>query len=203
MTEENYPDQASASGCKRIGIFGGSFDPVHDGHIHLATLAKVGANLDEVWFLPCQISPHKLAAPPSSGRERVEGLNLAIRDLPWARVDETEIQIDGPSYSYQTMQKLDKQFPEHEWFWIMGGDQWAMLPKWMHPEILAELVSFIVMARNGTVVYPIEGYRMQVVTGEHPGSSTSIREALARKEREIPFLDKEVARLIRSRWENL
>lgn len=72
MTEENYPDQASASGRKRIGIFGGSFDPVHDGHIHLATLAKVGANLDEVWFLPCQISPHKLAAPPSSGRERVE-----------------------------------------------------------------------------------------------------------------------------------
>lgn len=130
-------------------------------------------------------------------------MNLAIRDLPWARVAETEIQIDGPSYSYQTMQKLDKQFPEHEWFWIMGGDQWAMLPKWMHPEKLAELVSFIVMARNGTVVYPIEGYRMQVVTGEHPGSSTSIREALARKEREIPFLDKEVARLIRSRWENL
>lgn len=199
MIMEEHPDEVLASRRKRIGIFGGSFDPVHEGHIHLASLAKAAVELDEVWFLPCQISPHKLVTPPSSGLERIEDLQIAIRDLSWARVDQTEIEIDGPSYSYQTMQKLDKKFPGYEWFWIMGGDQWAMLPKWMHPEKLAGLVSFIVMARNGTVVYPIQGYSMQVVKGEHPASATRIREALARNEQNIPYLDPEVARLIQSR----
>lgn len=199
MTEENHPNEVPASSRKRIGIFGGSFDPVHEGHIYLATLAKAAADLDEVWFLPCQISPHKLETPPSSGRERVEGLQVAIRDLPWARVDRTEIEVEGPSYSYQTMTKLHHKFPGYEWFWIMGGDQWTMLSKWMHPEKLAELASFIVMVRNGEAVYPVPGYHMQVVTGEHPASSTSIRQALARKEQDIPYLDPEVERLIRSR----
>jgi nicotinate-nucleotide adenylyltransferase len=203
MLKEDHPNEVLASRRKRIGIFGGSFDPVHEGHIYLATLAKAAADLDEVWFLPCQISPHKLATPPSSGSERVEALLLAIRDLSWARVDVTEIEVDGPSYSYQTMQKLDKKFPEHEWFWIMGGDQWAMLPKWMHPEKLAGLVNFIVMARNAAVVYPMQGYRMQVVTGEHPASATKIRESLAKNEQNIPYLDPEVARLIRSRQVDL
>lgn len=203
MKEGKDPEEVSALRSKRIGIFGGSFDPVHEGHIYLATLAKAEADLDEVWFLPCQISPHKLATPPSSTQVRVEALNLAIRDLPWARVDQTEVGIDGPSYSYLTLQKLDKKFPNHEWFWIMGGDQWKMLPKWMHPQKLSELASFIVMVRNGQAVYPMPGYRMQVVTGDHPASATAIRQALVRGEQEIPYLDPKVGRLLRFSKGNL
>lgn len=78
-----------------------------------------------------------------------------------------------------------------------------MFPKWMHPEKLAELVSFIVMARNGAVVYPMQGYRMQVVTGEHPASATKIRESLAKNEQNIPYLNSEVARLLQSGQEDL
>lgn len=196
MTEGKAPDEVSAQGCKRIGVFGGSFDPVHEGHVYLAKLAKEAADLNEVWFLPCQISPHKLATPPSSARVRVDALKLAIRDLPWARVDQTEIEVDGPSYSYQTMTKLSQKYPDHEWFWIMGGDQWMMLSKWMHPEKLAELASFIVMVRNGQAVYDVPGYRMQVVAGEHPASATSIRQALAMGEENIPYLDPEVGRFL-------
>jgi nicotinate-nucleotide adenylyltransferase len=199
MTDEIQSNQVVAASRKRIGIFGGSFDPVHEGHIYLATLAKAAANLDEIWFLPCQISPHKLISPPSSGQDRVAAMQVAIRDLPWAKIDQTEIEMDGPSYSYQTLTKLDQKFPQTDWFWIMGGDQWNMLPKWMHPEKLAKLGSFIVMVRNGEAVYPMPGYRMQVVAGDHPASSTSIREALARNDEHIPYLDPEVARLIRSR----
>lgn len=197
MADNKHSDHSSNSG-KRVGIFGGSFDPVHEGHIHLASLAKQAAGLDEVWFLPCQVSPHKLATPPSASDLRVRGLELAIRDWEWAKIDRTELEVDGPSYSYVTMEKLARKFPGHQWFWIMGGDQWVNLTKWMRPERLAEIASFIVMARHGEKVYPREGYRMQVVEGQHPASSTRIREALARNDADIPYLDPEVRRLIES-----
>jgi nicotinate-nucleotide adenylyltransferase len=202
MKEQEQLNEILVSGRKRIGVFGGSFDPVHEGHIYFASLAREVVGLDEVWFLPCQVSPHKLGSPPSPVKDRLAALRLAIRDLKWARIDQTEVEIEGPSYSYQTLETLHVKFPEHQWFWIMGGDQWVNLTQWMHPEKLAELVSFIVMARNGEVVYPRPGYRMQVVAGEHPASSTSIREALARNELEIPYLNPEVARMLMDRSES-
>jgi len=201
MQDQEQSNEIPVSGRKRIGIFGGSFDPVHEGHIYLATLAREVASLDEVWFMPCQVSPHKLGLPPSPVKDRLDALRLAIRNLGWARIDETEAEIEGSSYSYQTLETLHMKFPEHEWFWILGGDQWVNLTQWMHPEKLAELAIFIVMARNGETVYPRPGYRMQVVTGEHPASSTSIRESLARNEREIPYLNPEVARMLMDRSE--
>ncbi len=184
---------------KRIGIFGGSFDPVHNGHIHLATLAKDAAQLDEVWFLPCQISPHKTHRPPTPGATRAEWLSAALAGIPWAKTDLTELETDAPSFSYITMEKLISRHPGNEWFWIMGGDQWAALPKWSHPEILAGLVEFIVLARNGSKVLPREGYRMIPVHGEHPASATAIRAALAKGETEIPHLDPEVNTIMRNR----
>ncbi|QTN30882.1 nicotinate (nicotinamide) nucleotide adenylyltransferase [Akkermansiaceae bacterium] len=173
----------------RIGIFGGSFDPVHEGHIHLAGLARRAASLDEVWFLPCRISPHKAASPPTAGETRVRWLEIATADLPWARIENYELQREGASYSYKTMQALAEMHPGHEWFWIMGGDQWTALPTWKHPEIIAGLASFIVLARNGSIVPERPGYRLQTVTGEHPASATEIRRALAAGETGIPFLD--------------
>jgi len=181
---------------RRIGIFGGSFDPVHDGHIHLAKLAKEAACLDEVWFLPCQISPHKTYRPPPPGVIRVKWLHAAIRDLPWAKVDETDLKTEGPSYSYRTLQILSEKSPENEWFWIMGGDQWEALPNWAQPETIAQLATFIVLARDGVLIEPRPDYRLVTVTGEHPASATAIREALARRETSVPYLDPEVARLI-------
>lgn len=179
---------------KRIGIFGGSFDPVHDGHIHLATLAKEAADLDEVWFLPCWISPHKTESPPTPGAIRAEWLHTALAGIPWAKTDLIELDAEGSSFSYATMGKLASRHPGNEWFWIMGGDQWAALPSWRHPEILAEMVEFIVLARNGDGVIPREGYRMRLVHGEHPASSTAIRAAIASGETEIPHLNCEIAR---------
>ncbi len=184
---------------KRIGIFGGSFDPVHDGHIHLATLAKEAAQLDEVWFLPCNISPHKTGSPPTPGAIRAEWLEAALAGIPWAKIDLTELETEAPSFSYKTLESLVSQNPGNEWFWIMGGDQWEALPAWKHPEILAGLATFIVLARNGVIVQPREGYRMHPVHGEHPASATAIRKALALGETEIPNLDPAVAGLMTER----
>jgi nicotinate-nucleotide adenylyltransferase len=181
---------------RKIALFGGTFDPVHLGHIHLATLAREALDLDEIRFLPCRISPHKAGSQPASGEDRCEMLRLATEDLPWAVVDDFELHQPGPSYSYQTAEAMADRFPDARLFWIMGGDQWESLPRWKNPERLAEVVEFIVLAR-GDVPQFREGYRLHLVpdTG-HPASATTIREAVSNGETNHPWLDPKVAEWI-------
>lgn len=176
---------------KKVGILGGSFDPIHDGHIHLARLAKEAAALDEVWFLPCHISPHKTNRPPTPGITRLRWLEIALREIPWARIEPIELETQGPSFSYLTLEKLATRHPEIDWFWIMGGDQWAALETWRHPEKIAALADFIVLARDGAVITPHEGYRLMVVQGEHTASATAIRKVLENGTRP-KYLDEQV-----------
>ena len=178
----------------RVGIFGGSFDPVHEGHIHLAELARQAMKLDEVWFLPCRISPHKMNLPPSAPEERVRWLELALGGLPWARVETIELEAEGGSFSYQTLEKLAERGAGNEWFWILGGDQWEALPRWRHPERISALAEFVVLGRGGAAVTGREGYRLNVIEGGHPASSTEIRRALAAGDVGIQYLDPAVER---------
>lgn len=180
---------------RKIALFGGTFDPVHLGHIHLATLAQDALKLDEVRFLPCRISPHKPGTAPASGEHRCEMLRLATAGLPWAVVDDFELHQPGPSYSYQTAETMAGRFPQARLFWIMGYDQWNALPRWKNPQQLAALVEFIVLAR-GETPQPQEGYRLHVVQGGHPASATAIREAASKGEAAHPWLNPEVARWI-------
>jgi nicotinate-nucleotide adenylyltransferase len=177
---------------RKIALFGGTFDPVHHGHIHLATLAKEALGLDEVRFLPCRISPHKAGSQPASGEDRCEMLRLATGDLPWAVVDDFELHQPGPSYSFQTAEAMADRFPDARLFWIMGGDQWESLPRWKNPERLAELVEFIVLAR-GKAPEPRDGYRLHFVHGQHPASATEIRGTIAGGKSTHPWLDTRVA----------
>lgn len=180
---------------RKIALFGGTFDPVHLGHLHLAALAREALELDEVRFLPCRISPHKTGTLPTSGEHRAEMLRLATADLPWAVVDDYELRQEGPSFSYQTAEAMAERFPGSRLFWIMGGDQWDALPKWKHPERLAKCVEFIVRAR-GEEPMPREGYHMHVIRGEHPASATAIRQAISDGETAHPWLAPDVARKI-------
>jgi nicotinate-nucleotide adenylyltransferase len=184
------------SSIRKIGLFGGTFDPVHVGHIHLATLAKDALGLDEVRFLPCNISPHKPGTAPTAGGDRMEMLRLATVTLPWAVVDDFELLQDGPSYSYQTAEAMAARFPEARLFWIMGGDQWDALPRWKNPERIAKCVEFAVLAR-GAEPRPREGFRLHVIKGDHPSSATEIRATLDQGAH--PWLQPEVARYIRTR----
>lgn len=179
---------------RKIALFGGTFDPVHLGHIHLATLAKEALGLDEVRFLPCRISPHKEGSQPASGEDRCEMLRLATEDLPWAVVDDFELRQPGPSYSFETAESMAQRFPEARLFWIMGGDQWDALPRWKNPERLAKTVEFAVLARGETPL-PREGYRLHVVQGEHPASATEIRASIS-NDGTHPWLDSKVAEWI-------
>jgi nicotinate-nucleotide adenylyltransferase len=180
---------------RKIAIFGGTFDPVHCGHLHLAMLAQQALALDEVRFLPCRISPHKQATQPASAEERCEMLRLATADLKWATVDERELKNDATCYSYQTAESLAAEFPEAQLYWIMGGDQWLALPRWKNPERLAKCVEFIVLTR-GEPILPRAGYQLHFVVGSHPAAATAIRDSIARGQPNFTWLPTDVARWI-------
>jgi nicotinate-nucleotide adenylyltransferase len=184
------------SESRKIALFGGTFDPVHHGHIHLARSAREKLHLDEVRFLPCRISPHKLDLMPTSAEDRLEMLRLATANLPWAVVDDFEIRREGPSYSWQTAEAMAEKFPGTRLFWIMGGDQWRALSDWAEPRRLAACVEFIVCARGETPM-PQDGCRLHVLDGGHPASATKIREAISRGQATQPWLDPAVSRWIR------
>jgi nicotinate-nucleotide adenylyltransferase len=180
---------------KKIALFGGTFDPVHLGHIHIARTAVEALGLDEVRLLPCRISPHKLDTPPTPAQDRLEMLRLATRDLAWAVVDDFEVRHEGPSFSYQTAEEMAARFPEARLFWIMGGDQWDALTNWKHPERLAALVEFIVITR-GVKPKKRSGFVLHALEAEHPASATTIREALARGEKKHHWLATTVSQWI-------
>ncbi|MFU8892148.1 MAG: nicotinate (nicotinamide) nucleotide adenylyltransferase [Luteolibacter sp.] len=180
----------------RLGLFGGTFDPIHDGHIHLANVAREALALDEVRFIPCRISPHKTDRQPATAADRLEMLRLALSEIPWATIDDRELTSPEPSYSYLTAQSIVAEFPNARLFWIMGADQWQALPRWKEPETLAATVEFIVLARDGQQPAPREGDRLHVIHGEHPASATTIRHAITMGETLIPWLHPKVVEWI-------
>jgi nicotinate-nucleotide adenylyltransferase len=179
----------------KIALFGGTFDPVHLGHVHLAGLALEALGLDEVRFIPCRISPHKAGQEPTAADDRLEMLRRATADLPWAVVDDFEARREGPSFSYETAEALQARFPAARLFWIMGGDQWQVLPQWRCPQRLAACVEFVVFAR-GVPPLPRDGYILHVLAGTHPASATAIRGALAQGPSTHPWLAPAVAEWI-------
>lgn len=161
----------------RIALFGGSFDPVHLGHIEIARQAVELLELDEVRFIPCRISPHKLGHPPAPAEARLEMLRTALANYPWASIDDSELHAPPPSYSYKTAARIQLEQPLARLFWLLGTDQWEALPGWQEPEKLAETLEFIVFTRE-VLPIPREGWRMQTIHGHHPASSSAIREGV-------------------------
>jgi nicotinate-nucleotide adenylyltransferase len=189
---------STMAAATNIALFGGTFDPVHLGHIHIARAAVENMNLDQVRFLPCRISPHKLGSHPTPAADRLEMLRLATVGLPWAVVDDFETLLDGPSFSYRTAEEMAARFPDAKLFWIMGGEQWAALDKWAEPHRLAACVEFIVFTR-GEAPAERAGFRLHPLHAGHPASATAIREAFARGAKNHQWLDPQVSRWIDER----
>ncbi len=180
---------------RKIALFGGTFDPIHLGHVQLAETALNRLGLDEVRFLPCRISPHKQDTMPASAGDRLEMLRLATAGLPWAVVDDFELRREGPSFSWQTAEAMAARFPRERLFWIMGGDQWDALGQWAEPQRLAACVEFIVFTREGKLK-PRDNFVLHALDGGHPASATIIRDAFARGETNHPWLAPAVNRWI-------
>ena len=132
---------------RRIGILGGSFDPVHYGHLIMAECARVQCRLEAVWFLPTSMNPLKQDGPSATPEQRVEMLDLAIGGHDAFEICRCEIDRDGPSYTYETLEILTSENPDTEFVFIMGADSLADLGQWKNPERICELASIAVVCR--------------------------------------------------------
>jgi nicotinate-nucleotide adenylyltransferase len=130
----------------RVGVFGGTFDPVHLGHLILAEQCREQAKLDQVLFVPAAQPPHK-ARPHAAFAQRVEMLQLAISGNPAFAVDELENDRSGPSYTADTLAELQRRRPGDELFLIIGADSLRDLPSWYEPRRIVELATLVVVAR--------------------------------------------------------
>jgi nicotinate-nucleotide adenylyltransferase len=133
----------------RIGIYGGSFDPVHFGHLLVAETVREQVGLDKVLFIPAFQSPLKLDYPPISGRARLEMLNLAVGGNPSFEVDDRELQREGISFTIDTLRELRNEKPDVDWFLLMGADSLVDLGRWKEPSELCKLAIPIIVARGG------------------------------------------------------
>jgi nicotinate-nucleotide adenylyltransferase len=134
---------------KRIGIFGGSFDPIHLGHLLIAEQFLSELSLDMVKFVPAKISPFKQGYTPTSDKHRLEMLKLAIGAHRSFEVDPIEIQRGGVSYTIDTVEQLQSAEPDATWFLLIGADSLRDFKKWKSPEKLLRCVQLVVARRGG------------------------------------------------------
>lgn len=135
-------------GLKRIGIYGGTFDPIHHAHLILARETLEELDLEQVVFVPAAISPHKLELVPTAGPARVEMLAAAIRDEPRFSVDEIELRRRAPSFTIDTIEAYKQSQPDTKIDYLIGSDNLPRLPTWHRFEELEQLVRFVVLHRG-------------------------------------------------------
>jgi nicotinate-nucleotide adenylyltransferase len=134
---------------ERIGLFGGSFNPVHLGHLLIAQAALQELGLAELFLIPAAQSPFKPEVRLAPAGERLRLLRLALAGQTRCSVDNQEIQRGGVSYSIDTVREFAARYPGAELWYIIGGDHAALLPKWREAGALARLVQFAVVPRPG------------------------------------------------------
>jgi nicotinate-nucleotide adenylyltransferase len=143
----------------KVGIFGGTFDPVHVGHLIMAEHCQEQARLDHVWFVPAARPPHKAEAELTPFPRRVEMLELALAGNPAFQIDQLEKDRPGPSFTVDTLESLHGAHPEAELHWIMGSDSLYDLPSWRSPDRVVELAGLLIVARPAWTVWPVEQLR--------------------------------------------
>ena len=149
----------------RLGIFGGTFDPIHLAHLLLAESCREACHLDKVLFVPAACSPHKTDQQPSSDGARVEMLKLAIGGHPDFDVSTIEIDRGGVSYTVDTLDRIRHQQPAGELFLLMGADSLADLPTWREPSRICQLATPCIVSRPSSPVVNLEGLA-RLVTAE-------------------------------------
>jgi nicotinate-nucleotide adenylyltransferase len=146
----------------RIGVFGGTFDPVHWGHLILAEQCREQARLDEIWFLPAAHHPFKPDEHVAPFEQRAAMLRLAIHDQDRFAVNEIERDLPAPTFTVHTLEALAKRHPGNEWFFLVGGDALDELPTWRDPARIAAQATLVAMARPGHPIPSVADLRRRL-----------------------------------------
>lgn len=171
---------------KKVGLMGGTFNPPHLGHLIIAKEVKEQLGLDEVWFMPDNLPPHIDKKDALEAKYRVKMVALSIKDEPDFKLEELEIKRGGVSYTYDTILELRAMYPEIEFYFIIGGDMVAYLPKWYRIDELVKLVQFVSVERKG---YPKQSdYPLIWVDVLRIDLSSSLIREKLRQDRSIKYL---------------
>ncbi len=166
----------------RIGLFGGSFDPVHVGHLLMARDALEELALDRLLLVPAGVNPHRLdAAPRAPAWARLEMLRAAVADDPALEVDPLELEREGPSYSIDTVETLQSRWPGSEIFLLLGEDNLPKLPAWHRFDELCHRVHFVCFGRRFEGALPGNLPPLHRLARRIDISSTEVRARIAER----------------------
>lgn len=178
----------------KIGIMGGTFDPIHNGHLMLGEYAKKLFELDEIWFMPNGNPPHKLNSNiESQTKHRVEMVKLAIEGHEGFNIQLYEVERKEVNYSYLTMQHFNETFPQNDFYFIIGADSLFAFENWKHPELLVKSCKILAAYRDGKnsiemknqIQYLNEKYGAEIILLNTPDvdiSSSDIRRKMKQNE---------------------
>lgn len=172
------PQQVRFSPRKRVGIYGGTFNPIHNAHLLVADQAGKALCLDRVLFMPDYQPPHVDHKGAIDAQDRVAMIKLAIADNSFFGLEMDEIERQGVSYTYDTMKRLKKKHPDTDYYFIIGGDMVDYLPKWHKIDELVKMVQFVGVRRpkaDNFSKYPV----IWVDVPQIDFSSTDIRKRVA------------------------
>ena len=190
----------------RIGIYGGSFNPVHNGHIHLALTAVSELELDRLYFVPSKISPHRSSAEYVPEEDRLEMLRRACRVSDRLEVCDYELRSDRVSYTIFTVEEFRRRFPDDELFLLVGSDMLMIFETWNRfADILRECTLAVVSRCEGDIpelerkAEELRRYGNIVICRAEAVevSSTDIRKKIAKNQKYSCYLDKNVVQYIR------
>ncbi len=180
---------------KKIGIVGGTFDPIHYGHIMLGTVAKKEFNLEEIWFMPTGQPPHKAEKKVTSVRHRVNMVKLGIKGYSSFVYSGIEVEREGYTYTAETLKYLSKNFPNNEYYYIIGADSLNYIDRWYEPSTIFTHATILAVSRNTQTEEEFEKKRNDLI-GKFPEatifllntplveiSSCELRDVLAKRKK--------------------
>ncbi|MDQ0254324.1 nicotinate-nucleotide adenylyltransferase [Evansella vedderi] len=184
----------------RIGILGGTFDPPHIGHLFMAEEARIKMDLDEVWWMPNRIPPHKEKESDTTERDRVDMIQSMVNLHPSFALCDIELKREGPSYTYDTVMELRGKYPNEEFFFIIGEDSLETLDSWHKGQDLKKLITFIVIRRPGYYYEKKLSKGITIIEGPTIDVSSSvIRETIYHKKCNRFLLTNDVFSIIKER----
>ena len=174
----------------KIGLFFGSFNPIHHGHLLIAQAFQKQARLDQLWWIVSPQNPHKSPLELASFSHRLAMAKIALSHYPEYYISDIEETLPKPSYTIDTLTFLEKQFPHHHWILLMGTDSWNSLPSWKQGNIIEDKYPVFVYPRNGEL--EMRKGRCHLLKGTfHDISSTLIRNEL-HDQKKTNYLDPKV-----------